>query len=114
MPAAQPPKWHPLQSLREPQPGHWELFDQQQRKYGDIAFVRREGNLGYRCIVLSPHPTVPADIGIVPTLREAAERVHGHWVAGHSGERDLADERRAAQFRMLPPGISSSLRRTWT
>jgi hypothetical protein len=82
---AEPPRWHPLQALRETVPGHWELFDQFERKYGDITLVRRGGDLGYRCLVLSPHATAPTELDFAATLRDATERVQRHWVAGHPG-----------------------------
>jgi hypothetical protein len=113
MPPDRSPRWHPMQSAGEPDPGHWELRDQYGNKYADIRLVRRDGELAYRCLVLNPRATAPADIGLVSTLREAIERTHRHWVSGHAGSTELTeDDVRAARFRMLPPGAPGSTRRT--
>lgn len=69
--------WHPILAAIEVSPGVWEMIDAQGKKYGDVRFVRRGDELGYR-----------ADrdgelVGYYKTLRSARKAVHERFLASH-------------------------------
>ena len=81
-------RWNPLLGLQEREPGHWVLVAQYDRQYGDIALVRRNGNLGYRALLLRVRAAAPTEIAFAKTLRLAAELVHKQWIASHALDAD--------------------------
>lgn len=87
-------RWHPLLALDEPQPGRWQLRDQYESVYADIALVRRDGTVGYRVLVLVPGATQPVEVGLVSSLKAAVEVGHRQWVAGHANPERVDGHRR--------------------
>ena len=81
-------KWHPLLSLVEPEQRHWALTEEFGRHYGDIALVRRNGDLGYRALVMGARATAPVEAIFASSLRQATEAVHRYWIASHALDAD--------------------------
>jgi len=87
MPEPPVASWHPMLALQEREPGHWVLVAQF-GQYGDITLVRRDGEVGYRALVLPVRGTAPIEVAFARTLREATELVHKHWLASHALDAD--------------------------
>jgi hypothetical protein len=70
-------EWHPLYAAHEGPAGTWTMVDPQGRPYGTII-ARRD---------LRTYQTqneVGILLGYSPTLRDAVELIHQHWVLGHA------------------------------
>ncbi|WP_219086602.1 hypothetical protein [Microbacterium resistens] len=75
MPRETPPRWHPMMSTVEPEPGVWVLLDSMRKPYGVVTIVRVEGRVRFR----AEHVGVMLGWGM--SLREACERVHQAEIA---------------------------------
>lgn len=72
------PDWHPLLAAVENPPGTWTMLDPDNRPYGTVQIVRRDGDICYRVNALNRHA------GYTNTLRLACERIHHAFIASHS------------------------------
>ena len=75
--------WHPLLAAREVEPGHWVMVDPHERAYGDIRFVRRGSEVGYRAVTWAEQSADRELIGYYRTLRAAAKATHSLFVRSH-------------------------------
>ncbi len=75
--------WHPVLAAREVEPGHWVMVDPHERPYGDIRFLRRGSELGYRAVTWAPESSARELIGYYRTLRAAATAAHALFVRSH-------------------------------
>jgi hypothetical protein len=84
--------WHPILAAVELQPGHWRMIAQYEEAYGDIRFVRRGRELGYRA------NNIRGDlVGYYTTLRAATVALH----------RVYLQERGPGAFRGYPAGMTT-------
>lgn len=70
------PRWHPILSAHEHEPGVWSLVDTSERHYATIRILRRDGEVAYRG---EAEPS-KAVLGYWRRLADACSAVHGLWV----------------------------------
>jgi hypothetical protein len=75
--------WHPVLEAHEVEPGHWHLVDDLGERYGEIRFVRRGGELGYRADRCDAAGVLVAQVGYFRTLRAAAWETHMAFIRCH-------------------------------
>ena len=67
--------WHPILAAVEYEPGHWRMVAQYDELYGEVAFVRRGDELGYRGDDANGQL-----VGYYRTLSAACMAVHRVWL----------------------------------
>lgn len=82
--------WHPILATDERTPGTWILTDTTGVEYGQVSFIRRGDDLGYRATLLSLHDRPAAHAGYFKTLMAATMAVHRAFIAEHAGPRGPA------------------------
>jgi hypothetical protein len=70
-------------AAREVEPGLWYMIDGLDRPYGEIRFVRRGDELGYRADRTSNDGTVTQHVGYFRTFRSAAWAIHAAFTRSH-------------------------------
>lgn len=70
------PRWHPVLSAHEREPGVWLMLVSSDRHYATVRIVRRDGRIAYR-VDAEPTGTL---IGHTSSPMDACERVHGVWI----------------------------------
>ncbi|MCU1543920.1 MAG: hypothetical protein JWM50_1785 [Microbacteriaceae bacterium] len=75
--------WHPILAARETAPGHWFLIDGLGRSYGQIRFVKRGDEVGYRADRCDELGGVTDLVGYFRALRAATAAVHSAFLRSH-------------------------------
>jgi hypothetical protein len=75
--------WHPILAARETAPGTWFMIDGLGKPYGQIRFVKRGDELGYRADRCDERGTVTDLVGYYRALRPATEAVHSAFLRSH-------------------------------
>ncbi|PRY65016.1 hypothetical protein B0I08_11133 [Glaciihabitans tibetensis] len=75
--------WHPIMTAREVEPGHWYLIDTLGDPYGEIRFVRRGGEVGYRADRCDGTGVAERQVGYFRSLRAAAWNIHVDFIRSH-------------------------------
>jgi hypothetical protein len=83
LPLPAEPKWHPLMAAREVAPGHWFMIADLGEKYGEITFVRRGDQLGYRADRTDDAGAVIKHVGYYTTLKRATWEIHSAYLRSH-------------------------------
>jgi len=76
-------KWHPILATEEDTPGHWWMIADLGERYGEITFVRRGDELGYRADRTDDAGAAIKHVGYYRTLESAAVRIHAHYIRSH-------------------------------
>jgi hypothetical protein len=75
--------WHPILTAREVAPGHWYLIDTLDAPYGEIRFVRRGTEVGYRADRCDGSGELTRHVGYFRSLRAAAWDIHLDFIRSH-------------------------------
>jgi hypothetical protein len=75
--------WHPILSAVEVEVGHWFMIADLGEKYGEIQFVRRGDELGYRADRTDDEGTVTKHVGYFTTLERSAKEIHSAYIRSH-------------------------------
>jgi hypothetical protein len=75
--------WHPILATVENTPGHWWMVADLGEPYGEITFVRRGDELGYRADRVDDAGVVIKTVGYFVTLETATVRVHADYIRSH-------------------------------
>ena len=78
--------WHPLLAAHEVEPGHWVMLDGLDEPYGEIRFVKRGDELGYRADRRSADRPSAAQVELVGyfrSVRTAAFEIHAQFIQSH-------------------------------
>jgi hypothetical protein len=71
-------EWHPILAAVEIEPGHWRMTAQYEHTYGDIRFVRRGNEVGYKAADARGKV-----LGYFTSLRAASAATHRAFVRQH-------------------------------
>jgi hypothetical protein len=75
--------WHPILAAREISPGHWFMIANLGEPYGEIRFVRRGDQLGYRADRTDDAGVVTERVGYFTTLKRSAWEIHSAYLRSH-------------------------------
>jgi hypothetical protein len=75
--------WHPILSTEEDEPGHWWMIADLGERYGEIQFVRRGDQLGYRADRTDETGAVIKHVGYFTTLERSAKEIHAAYIRSH-------------------------------
>jgi hypothetical protein len=70
-------------TAREVEPGHWYLIDTLGAPYGEIRFVRRGSEVGYRADRCDGAGVTERTVGYFRSLRAAAWDIHLDFIRSH-------------------------------
>lgn len=76
-------KWHPILAAVEDEPGHWWMVAHLGEPYGEITFVKRGDQLGYRADRTDDAGTVIQHVGYYTTLVKATWEIHSAYLRSH-------------------------------
>jgi hypothetical protein len=75
--------WHPILAAREKSPGHWYLIDGLGKPYGQVRFVKRGNQVGYRADRCDERGTPTVLVGYYRGLKPATGAVHQAFLQSH-------------------------------
>jgi hypothetical protein len=75
--------WHPILAARETEPGHWYMIDGLGKPYGQIRFVKRGDQVGYRADRCDGRGVRTDFVGYYLALKPAAAAVHSAFLRSH-------------------------------
>jgi hypothetical protein len=75
--------WHPVLAARETAPGHWYMIDGLGKPYGQIRFVKRGDELGYRADRCDERGALTDLVGYFRALVPAAAALHSAFLRSH-------------------------------
>jgi hypothetical protein len=75
--------WHPVLAARETQPGRWYMVDGLGKLYGQIRFVKRGDQVGYRADRCDEHGAPTGLVGYYRALVPATAAVHAAFLRAH-------------------------------
>jgi hypothetical protein len=75
--------WHPILAARETAPGTWYLIDGVGKPYGQIRFVKRGDEVGYRADRCDGRGVLTDFVGYYQALRPATAAVHSAFLRSH-------------------------------
>jgi hypothetical protein len=76
-------KWHPILATEEDTPGHWWMIADLGEPYGEITFVRRGDELGYRADRVNDAGVVIKTVGHFRTLDASVRAIHADYIRSH-------------------------------
>jgi hypothetical protein len=74
---------HPILSARETAPGHWYMIDGLGKPYGQIRFVKRGDQVGYRADRCDESGSLTDLVGYYRALVSATAAVHSAFIRSH-------------------------------
>jgi hypothetical protein len=77
--------WHPILAARETSPGHWYSIDGLGKPYGQIRFVKRGNQVGYRADWCDAMRQLTEFVGYYLALMPATAAVHSAFLRSRRG-----------------------------
>jgi len=77
------PKWHPMLSAVETEPGVWLMVAQFGRPYAIIRIIEIGKERGYRVVTANEKRADRQLVGYYTTLKAATAAAHTRWIRGH-------------------------------
>jgi hypothetical protein len=82
--------WHPILAAEGDAPGHWWMIADLGERYGEISFVRRGDEVGYRADRTDDHGVATEHVGYFTTLERSAKEVHAAYIRSHGAPSRLS------------------------